>query len=247
MSSVVSFSFFYWMSLFCLVGGTIEVDKARKRRWDGLNAVLDINKKAKIKDGHMSVGYSYANWEQVKGFFHLVTGNLQTTAGDGLPQPLLTALHQYLSFATICFGSITEGHEAKRVHFIAPIIIIVCSFFNGDIQILAEEEIEGNRVHAHSHFEFVLKRGDKRICIVEAKKDDILQGKTQSLVGCEALCDVEDLSISYGIATNYLEWCFLKNEADKVTEEMLTVSLENGRPTIESLRTIANKIIAILE
>lgn len=190
--------------IFVFVGGAFEVDVARKIRWDGLNTVLDINKKARIKDGHMSVGYSYVTWEQVKGFFHLVPGDLQTTSGDGLPQPLLTALHQYLSFATICFGSITEGHEAKRVHFIAPIIIIVCSFFNGDIQILAEEEIEGNRVHAHGHFEFVLKRGDKRICIVEAKKDDILQGKTQSLVGCESLCDVEDLSVSYGIATSQL-------------------------------------------
>ena len=74
-----------------------------------------------------------------------------------------------------------------------------------------------------------------------------MQGKTQSLIGCESLCDVEDLSVSYGIATNYFEWCFLKDEADKVTEEMLTVSLEHGRPTMESLRTIANKIIAILE
>eukprot|EP01033_Poteriospumella_lacustris_P008498 gene8498-6141_t len=117
----------------------------------------------------------------------------------------------------------------------------------GDVQILAEEEIEGNRVHAHGRFEFLLKRGGKRICIVEAKKDDILQAKTQSLVGCESLCDVEELSVTYGIATNYLVWCFLKNEADKVTEEMLTVSLESGRPTIESLRTIANKIISILQ
>jgi hypothetical protein len=28
------------------------------------------------------------------------------------------------------------------------------------------------------------------------KKDDILQGKTQSLVGCEPLCDVEQLSVT---------------------------------------------------
>ena len=209
--------------------------------------MLEINKKARMKDGRKSLGYSYANWDQVKEFFAVERGTLQTTAGEGLPPELLTALHTYLSFATICFGSLTEGHEAQRVHFIAPIIIIVCAFFNGDIQILAEEEIEGNRVHAHGHFEFVLKRGDKRICIVEAKKDDILQGKTQSLVGCESLCDVENLTVSYGIATNYIEWCFLKDEAEKVTEELLTVSLENGHPTIESLRTIANKIIAILE
>jgi hypothetical protein len=242
------FYFNLFVHLVILIGGVpSQICENRKRRWDGLNAVLDINKKAKHKDGRMSLGYSYANWEQVKEYFHLEVGTLPTASGEGLPQSLLTALHQYLSFATICFGSISEGHEAKRVHFIAPIIIIVCSYFNGDIQILAEEEIEGNRVHAHSHFEFVLKRRDKRICIVEAKKDDILQGKTQSLVGCESLCDVEDLSVSYGIATNYLEWCFLKDEADKITEEMLTVSLEKGRPTIESIRTIANKIIAILE
>ena len=230
-----------------LIGGAVNVCEARKRRWDGLNAVLDINKKARIKAGRMSVGYSYANWEQVQEFFPVVPGKLQTTTVGGLPQDRLNALHQYLLLATNCFGSITEGHEAKRVHFIAPIIIIVCSFFNGDVQILAEEEIEGNRVHAHSHFEFVLKRKSKRICIVEAKKEDILQGKTQSLIGCESLCDVENLAVSYGIATDYIVWCFLKNEADKVTEEMLSIELTSDGPTIESLQKIANKIIAILE
>ena len=225
-----------------------QVGTSRKRRWDGLNEVLHINKKAKTRDDvQSSLAYSYASWEQVKNFFPVVVGRLATTSGDGLPDTLLSALHGYLSCAAICFGSISEGHEAKRVHFIAPIIIIVCSYFNGNIQILAEEEIVGNRVHAHGHFEFVLKRLDKRICIVEAKKDNILQGKTQSLIGCEALCDVDNLPVSYGIATNYLEWCFLKNEADKITEEMLTVSLVDGLPTFDSLRTIANKIIAILD
>lgn len=221
---------------------------SRKKRWDDLNNVLDINKQARRrKDGGKSLSYSYANWEQVKHFFPIITGSVGEAPAAGLPEPLLAALHQYLSFATLCFGSISEGHEAKRVHFIAPIIIIVCAYFKGNVQILAEEDIEGNRVHAHGHFEFVLKRGDKRICIVEAKKDDLLQGKTQSLVGCESLCDVEELGVAYGIVTNYLEWCFLKNEADKVTEEMLTVGLEDGRPTADSLRTIANKLIAILE
>jgi hypothetical protein len=122
-----------------------------------LNTVLDINKKAKERDGRISLGYSYLTWEQVKKYFPVCVGVFPTTTGGGLPQPLLTALQEYLSFATICFGSLSEGHEAKRVHFIAPIIIIVCSFFNGNVQILAEEDITGNRVHAHGHFEFVLK------------------------------------------------------------------------------------------
>lgn len=223
------------------------IDITRKRRWDGLNKVLDNNRKAiKRDDGIFSLGYSYATWEQVREYFPITQGNVSDIVDD-LPSPSLNALHQYLSFATSCFGSITEGREAKRVHFIAPVIIIVCAFFNGDIQILAEEDISGARLHAHGHFEFVLKRQQKRICIVEAKKDDILQGKTQSLIGCESLCDVENIPVSYGISTNFLNWCFLKNEADKITEELLTISLEQDHPTVASLKIIANKIIAILK
>lgn len=116
----------------------------------------------------------------------------------------------------------------------------------GDIQILTEEDVHGNRVHAHGRFEFVLKRGNKRIFIVEAKKDDLLQGKTQSLIGCESLSDLENLDVVYGIATNYTEWCFLKNEANQITEEIMTISFVDNKPTKESLHVIANKIISIL-
>jgi hypothetical protein len=89
----------------------------------------------------------------------------------------------------------------------------------------------------------VLKRSDKRVCIVEAKKDDILKGKIQCLL---ALSDVHKLETVYGISTNYLEWCFLKNEPNIVTEELLTVQLHKDKPTKESLRIIANKICSIL-
>lgn len=218
---------------------SIKVAEARQGRWDKLNTVLDINEKAKPKEERYR--NSYVAWDQVKQFFNVVLGTFPTSAGGGLPQALLTALHEYLSLATICFGSITDDHQPKRVHFIAPIIIMVCSYFNGDVQVLAEEDIEG------FHFDFVLKRGDKRLCIVEAKKDDILQGKTESLIACESLCNAEGLPVAYGIATNYLEWCFLKSEAHQVTEEMVSVWFQNNRMTIESLRNVASKIIAILE
>lgn len=224
------------------------IDERRKRRWDSLNQVLDINNKAKRsqrEDGLSSVGYSCISWGQVENIFPIVPATVGPES-TLLPEPMLDALLNYLGWATLCFGIISEGGEAKRVHFITPIIIIVCASFHGDIQILAEEDIQGNRVHAHGHFEFVLKRGDKRICIVEAKKDNLEQGKTQCLVGCESLCDVENLDITYGIVTNYLSWVFLKNEANQITEEIQSVSFANNKPTKESLHVIANKIISIL-
>jgi hypothetical protein len=228
----------------------IIVAEARKRRWERLNEVLENSKQAKIRDdGQRLVGYSYVDWEQVKDIFPPVSF---APIGDGpsreLPQPDLEALYTYLSYASICFRSIYHGCEAKRLHFIAPVLIVVCAHFKGDVEILAEEDIIGKRVRAHGHFEFVLKRGDRRICIVEAKKEKIEQGITQSLLGCESLCDIEGLPVTYGISTNFLEWCFLKNEADKITEEGLGVIMDgHGRPTVETLRTVTNKIISILE
>lgn len=101
---------------------------------------------------------------------------------DALLESRMKPLHDFLRFASICFGQLTEGHEVKRVLFIVPVIIIVCSIFNGDIEILTEEDIDGDRVHARVYFDFVLKRKDKHLRIVEAKKDDILQGKMQILL-----------------------------------------------------------------
>jgi hypothetical protein len=56
---------------------------------------------------------------------------------------MLDVLTNYLSCATLCFGTLFEGREAKRIHFIAPIVIIVCASFGGDIEILAEEIVDG--------------------------------------------------------------------------------------------------------
>lgn len=228
-----------------------NVGESRKRRWALLNPILDINKKAiksQRSDGLTSVGYSCVHWEQVKDIF-LCTRNVVTGDGgteDSMPPEMLNALYQYLRCATLCFGNISEGKEAKRVQLISPIIVIVCAKLGGSIQLLVEEDLDGERIHAHGHFEFVLKRNNKRICIVVAKKDDILQGKTQALVGCEAMADVENIDTVYGIATNYLEWCFLKNESNRITEELVTIRIEHGVPTFESVAAIANKIMNLL-
>lgn len=227
-----------------------EVGARRKGKWDGLNLVLDINKKGKVrKDGNLSTGYSYVTWKQIEHLFPVVLGSVSPSTSSiehNIPDELLDALANYLSYASVCIGSITAGREQNRVHFFAPLIIMVCSSFNGDVEILADEDIQGNRVRAHSHFDFILKRGDKRVCVVEAKKDDFEQGKARCLVGCDTLSDVENLETVYGIVTNYLEWLFLKLDSVHVTEEMLTVQLESNQPTRPSLRTIANKICALL-
>jgi hypothetical protein len=85
-----------------------------------------------------------------------------------------------------------------------------------------EEEIStGKNVKSNGHFEFMLQRGDKRVCIVLARKEDMEQGLAQSLIGCEVASDQDDLRTVYGIVTTFIpSWTFLKGCNDKKLNEM---------------------------
>ena len=64
----------------------------------------------------------------------------------------LDFLTQYLSYTNKYFGDTTTGKEAKHLHFIAPVLICVCVLFDGDIDIIVEEDLVGNFVKVDGHF-----------------------------------------------------------------------------------------------
>lgn len=218
-----------------------EPNSKRKRRWIELNEILGaIAQKSKTND---STAYSYVTWNQVKSLFN-PTNYVQPRRE--IDEAQLGLLAQYLSITTRCFGDISTGREAKRLHFIAPVLICVCSLFDGDVDIVVEEELVGNFVKAHGHFEFMIKRGRRAVCIVEAKKDDVEQGMAQDLVGCEVAAELGGLDIVYGIVTNYIQWNFLRSLNDKVEREECSLRLTPHGPERESLKEIAEKIYAML-
>ncbi len=142
-----------------------EPNPKRKQRWIELNEILEGNaKKSKTND---STAYSYVTWNQVKAVFN---PTYYVQQREKIDDAQLNFLAQYLSIAAKCFGDITTGKEAKRLHFIAPVLICVCILFKGDVDIVVEEDLIGNFVKAHGHFEFMLRHGNKAVCIVEAKK-----------------------------------------------------------------------------
>ena len=63
-----------------------------------------------------------------------------------------------------------------------------------------QQDFDENRVHAHGHFEFVLTHGTRRVCIVEAKKE---QGLAQNFLGCEVVADLENSNEVFGVVTNF--------------------------------------------
>jgi hypothetical protein len=116
----------------------------------------------------------------------------------------------------------------------------------GSIQIVIEEDSNGVNVKANEHFEFMLKRNNKRLCIVEAKNDNMEQGRVQELVGVEVASDLDGLDTVHGKVTNYVEWIFLKRQDDKIEKAMDTLTFEFEVATVEPLKRIAGKIYALM-
>ena len=89
------------------------------------------------------------------------------------------------------------------------------------VNVLVEQTLKGKNICVEGKFEFILERGNKKICIVQAKKENSDQGITQDLLGFDAVADTELLSTVYGIVTNFMEWTFFRSLDDRI---------EQGRP-----------------
>ncbi|KAL7680637.1 hypothetical protein Plhal304r1_c064g0151901 [Plasmopara halstedii] len=193
---------------------------SRLRRWAAINAMIrqknqdanqktttedakNTNKKRKKHDIDKSVGYSTLCWEDIKPIYNF-DDSYELQPSD-IPDADIELLLARIRDLRELYGKISNGKEAKRLIFIAPILETVSRLL-GDFRILVEEDVVERYVLLKGRFEFVLKRGTKRISIVEAKREDMLQGVVQNVTGLEALADVEDLTVTYGIVTNFLEW-----------------------------------------
>ncbi|CAG8621580.1 3106_t:CDS:2 [Paraglomus occultum] len=216
--------------------------ESRRKRWRELNEIL-ANKRAKKSADKESSVYPSIAWADVKEVFQPFTKYCQETLP--LPDDLINLLYKYTSLAVNCLGVISTGKEAKRLHFIAPVLILVCCKLD-NVEILVEEDMDGKNVQVNGRFEFIIQRGGKRVCIVEAKKDDIEQGMAQDLLGCEAVADIERLNCVYGIVTNYKEWIFLRSLNNRIELEEATITFDDNMPTRKSLARIAGKINAML-
>jgi len=140
---------------------------------------------------------------------------------------------------------VTADSEAKRIHLIAPVLWLVVQILP-NIKVDVEKDLDGNRVHAHRHFEFVLTRDSKRVCILEAKKEQLEQGLAQSLLGCEVAA-ADNIHEVFGIATNFEKWVFLKSLHNEILiDECNVLSFINGIPDRAHLNRVVGKLYSLL-
>lgn len=215
-----------------------EPSNERKRRWDSLNPILDdMNLKSKKQD-KSSAPFSSIRWDTVQSVFPMAKLTVNPIT---MPETKLELLHAQLMSIHQLYGQVISGKESKRLQFISPILNAVCILLP-EVTITVEEDMKGVHVHASGRFEYVIHYHNKKVCIVEAKKDDMEQGQVQSLLGCEVVADLEKCSIVYAIVTNYIQWLFYKNTDSFIYSDDITLEVEHGIPNLYSL----NKVTALI-
>ena len=133
------------------------------------------------------------------------------------------------------------------MHLIAPVIMCVVSLLP-DV-VVKVEDLNGVNVHANGHFEFILIRGPKRICIIEAKDENFRQGMAQNLVGCEVAVDLDGSNMVCGIVTNFTQWiCIRSKDEEILVDENNVIGFEsNGVPKQDGLSEVAGKLYSLLQ
>ncbi|GMF41320.1 unnamed protein product [Phytophthora lilii] len=217
---------------------------ARIKRRTRRPRVKTLVSKRKNHDVDKTVGFSNLCWEDIKPIYNFDDSyDLQPS---DIPDADIELLLARIVDVRKLYGQISDGKEAKRLFFIAPILETVSRLLK-NVRILVEEDVVGKNVLLKGRFEFVLKRGIKRISLVQAKREDMLQGLVQNVTGLEALADVEDLTVAYGIVTNFFEWRFLISEDMKVRKHEYSLRTVDTMPSFEGLKEIVGKIYAMLQ
>jgi hypothetical protein len=218
---------------------------SRKRRWLELNKVLDAVAQNSSKKNKSSASFSSTKqieWSELEDIFPIERYVQRIKV---LPDENNESLYNQLLVIHKLFGKVISGKEAKRLQFISPILIAVCSMLP-DAEISVEEDVKGNLVHANGRFEYVLIYKKKKVCIVEAKRENLEQGQIQGLVGCEVVVEKEMCSSIYAIVTDYIYWVFYKNTDEKIFSEEMSLKFVEGIPDKSSVCEVASKIYGML-
>jgi hypothetical protein len=218
---------------------------SRKRRWLELNKVLDAVAQNSSKKNKLTASFSSTKqieWSELEDIFPIKNFVQRMKL---LPDENIESLYNQLLIIHRLFGNFISGKEAKRLQFISPILIAVCSLLP-EAKISVEEDMKGHLVHANVRFEYVLIYKRKKVYIVEAKKENLEQGQIQGLVGCEVVVEKEKCSIVYAIVTDYIYWSFYKNTDETIFSEQMSLRFVEGIPDKISITEVASKIYGML-
>ena len=162
-----------------------------------------------------------------------------------IPTVALEALLQMFHFYTTTKSSYQT--ESFYTHLLYSILATVCAQMDC-ADIVTEEDIFGEEIKAHGRFEFMIKCGKVRICIVETKRESMVQGVVQGLTGSEVIAELGNLTVSLCIVViGYKRWLFYKNQDEGIARFVYELQMVSSSlmPTEDSsLKTLTSCLYA---
>ena len=227
--------------LVVVVPESVSSRAKRRQRWEKLNEALQrVVPNSEIDHSPL---YSNVTWDQLKSGLRITKYVQSEKSIDDVD---LDLFEQYLSVTTKCFKSISCGGDIQRLYYIAPIIMSIGKLFDGDVEISVEEDLAGKFVQGQVHFEFMLKRRDRAVCVVLARKGNLNEAMVKGVIGCEIAAEVCELNQVYAIVTDYIRWNFLRSHKDKIQFEECSLHVSPDGPLRDSLKEIVAKIYSMI-
>jgi hypothetical protein len=170
-------------------------------------------------------------------FFDLITN------AEGIKDKVLDDIMSTIELKNWVYKNLA-ANEATRIQFMSAVFEHVVHMFKNDserVVLEVEAKLVGKFVRSNSLVDFLIRRGEKAVCIVEAKDENFKKGAVQSILGMEVTADINNEEHVYGVVTNFSEWRFLKRTDDGI--ESFTDINDQSRTAIAR---IAGRLHAIL-
>jgi len=122
-------------------------------------------------------------WRAIKPVYQPIIKKMVIKQKD-IPEDIIESLHKNILIARRGFGGIFSSSDAMRLHYIMQVIMHLITLFDREtsekdlkvVKIEAQNPIPGSTLNIRGQFEFIIQRGMKKIYLVQAKNNDMLQG-----------------------------------------------------------------------
>eukprot|EP00545_Synedropsis_sp_CCMP1620_P011972 CAMPEP_0119017338 /NCGR_PEP_ID=MMETSP1176-20130426/16255_1 /TAXON_ID=265551 /ORGANISM="Synedropsis recta cf, Strain CCMP1620" /LENGTH=356 /DNA_ID=CAMNT_0006971035 /DNA_START=29 /DNA_END=1095 /DNA_ORIENTATION=+ len=238
--------------------GKIEVAKLEFRHNCGvIKNDVDV---VRLKDGSvvevLNKQVAFSSVKSIKQAFNLVSRESQKLEEDDSVFPeevelgdsnvnLVHALSSITRLKTLV--PIVQGCEATRRLYIDP-ILCAAGLDVGGITMKVEESIEDAQFNGD--VDYLFSFNDTVICVTEGKKDQLEHGIAQNIaqlstVRANRKRTHAEISAppTFGIATTFIEWVFIKYEDERVVQSKLVVV---NPDKAEDITSILGRCIGLL-
>lgn len=231
--------------------------ESAKTLTEKINNVLEtVSRKRQRSECEVSsngkLAFSSIKYDDVSEFYGPITKYYKQDC-ERIPAQEMQLIYDDLARHKKCMGLPDDSaNERTKSAYVQLLIRHICCLFGDDeqVQMKLEVDLEAPGVNARGRADIVVSRGNRRVLIIEVKREEVSAGLGQTLLMLDSSRLLnkeksEDTSETYAICTDFTRWIFLKRTENEVFKESRVIDSVNRLE--EDVELIAEKIYSILK